>query len=135
MISLVGRNLEDQMRLSLRGILSKQMAGGKNTHRIIASFISDENGFPLTGLKRSENKIIDMELNEFEQMCAVIPHLWEQGQLSLERLSGFSNLPKKSEINHLTIGFKDEGETQSYLEMMVTRLDELFLSSIYHTKK
>jgi hypothetical protein len=111
------------------------MAGGENTHRIIASFISDENGFPLTGLKKSENKIVDMELKEFEQMCAIIPQLWEQGQLSLERLTGLSNLSKNNEINHLTIGFKDENKTQPYLEMMITRLDELFLSSIYHAKK
>ena len=50
----MGRNLEDQMRLSMRGILSKQMTGGGAKNQVIASFVSDDEGFPLTGMKRSE---------------------------------------------------------------------------------
>ncbi len=134
MIPLVGRDYEDQMRLSLRAILSKKMAGNENTYHIFASFLSDESGFPLTGLKRSEDKIVDMETNEFEQISAILPQLWEQNQLSLNNIENFSGLLGKKEINHLTIGFRKEDDSQILLEMMVTRYDELFLSSLYYTK-
>jgi hypothetical protein len=99
----MGRNLEEQMRLSLRAILSKQMTGeGEDKHRVIASFISDDSGFPLTGLRRIE---------------------------------GFISESEESEVNHLTIGFKKKGSSKPHLEMMVTRLDELFLTSIFLAKK
>ncbi|MHA2220350.1 MAG: hypothetical protein ACXACY_31110, partial [Candidatus Hodarchaeales archaeon] len=71
------RNLEDQMRLSMRGILSKQMIGGGDKNQVIASFVSDDNGFPLTGMKRTENSIVEMSNTDFEQVCAIIPNIWE----------------------------------------------------------
>ncbi|MFW9854006.1 MAG: hypothetical protein ACFFFG_03070 [Candidatus Thorarchaeota archaeon] len=132
-----GRNLEEQMRLSLRAILSKQMTSNNNdsqAHRVVASFVSDESGFPLTGLKRSENRIVDMELDEFEQMSAVIPQIWEQCQPSLQGLDFLSEANEEGEINHLTIGFKRKEEASPLLELMVTRLEELFLSSVYYAK-
>ena len=72
----MGRNLEDQMRLSMRGILSKQMIVGGEKNRVVASFVSDDNGFPLTGMKKSGDSIIDMDSKEFEQMSALIPQIW-----------------------------------------------------------
>ncbi|MFW9777353.1 MAG: hypothetical protein ACFFE8_00785 [Candidatus Heimdallarchaeota archaeon] len=132
-----GRNLEEQMRLSLRAILSKQMTirnSNSQAHRVVASFVSDESGFPLTGLKRSENRIVDMEVDEFEQMSAVIPQIWEQCQPSLQGLDFLSDTNEEGEINHLTIGFKKKQEGSPLLELMVTRLDELFLSSVYYAK-
>lgn len=108
---------------------------GTEAHRVVASFVSDESGFPLTGLKRSKNGIVDMEADEFEQMSAIIPQIWEQCQPSLQGLDFVSEEVEKGELNHLTIGFKKKEETSPHLELMVTRLDELFLSSIYYAKK
>jgi len=128
----MGRNLEDQMRLSLRAILSKQMAGGGEKHRMIASFISDDSGFPLTGLKRNNGSIIEMKVDEFEQICALLPQMWA-GIVPASK--GLHFLSEEQEINHLVIGFKKKGNNQPQLEMMVTRLDDLFLSSVYFSKK
>lgn len=127
----MGRNLEDQMRLSLRAILSKQMAGGGEKHRMIASFISDESGFPLTGLKRNNGSIIEMKIDEFEQMSAILPQMWEAITPTSESLQFISN---EREVNHLIIGLKEKGDAKSPLEMMVTRLEDLFLSSVYYSK-
>ncbi|MFX0152083.1 MAG: hypothetical protein ACFFAJ_14945 [Candidatus Hodarchaeota archaeon] len=130
----MSRNLEEQMRLSLRAILSKQMKGKEeDKHRVIASFISDESGFPLTGLKRIENSIKDMQIDEFEQISAILPQIWEETNSSSQGL-GFLSEADESEINHFTIGFKKKGSPVPYLEMMVTRLDELFLTSILLTE-
>jgi hypothetical protein len=130
----MGRNLEDQMRLSLRGILSKQMSRGGDKHRIMASFINDESGFPLTGLKRSDTSIVDMEGEEFEQISAIVPQIWETVTTSSQALE-FLSETSQEEVNHLTIGYKKKGEGQPHLEMMITRLDELFISSVFHAKK
>lgn len=128
----MSRNLEDQMRLSLRAILSKQMAGGGDKHQMVASFISDDSGFPLTGLKRNNGSIVEMKIEEFEQMCAILPQMWEAIRPSSESLQFMSS---EREVNHLVIGFKEKGDTNPKLEMMVTRLEELYLSSIYYSKK
>ena len=133
-----GRNLEEQMRLSLRAILSQHMTSSKSgteAHRILASFVSDESGFPLTGMRRSGNRIVDMEVDEFEQMSALIPQIWEQCQPSVQGLDFISEEVEEGELNHLTIGFKKKEEETPHLEVMVTRLDELFLSSIYYAKR
>ncbi|MFX0085973.1 MAG: hypothetical protein ACFFAU_09875 [Candidatus Hodarchaeota archaeon] len=126
-------NLEDQMRLSLRAILSKQMNGGEDKHLVIASFVSDDNGFPLTGLKRNNGSIVEMETEEYEYMCAFIPQLWDSATPSSE---SFQFLEENiNEVNHLTIGYRKKGETKPYLEIMITRLEEFFLSSVYCIKK
>ncbi len=127
----MGRNLEDQMRLSLRAILSKQMAGGGEKHRMIASFISDESGFPLTGLKRNEGSIIEMKIDEFEQMSAILPQMWESITPTSESLQFISN---ERMVNHIIIGLKEKGNAKPQLEIMVTRLEDLFLSSVYYSK-
>ena len=128
----MSRNLEDQMRLSLRAILSKQMAGEREKHQMIASFISDDSGFPLTGLKRENGSIVEMKIEEFEQMCAILPQMWEAILPTSESLQFMSD---EREVNHITIGFKKKGEANPQLEMMVTRLEELYLSSLYYSKK
>lgn len=128
----MGRNLEDQMRLSLRAILSKQMTRGGDKHRVIASFISDESGFPLTGLKRNNGSIVEMKIDEFEQMCAILPQMWEAITPTSEGLQFVSD---EKEVNHLIIGLKKKGDAEPHLEMMVTRLEDLFLSSVYYSKK
>lgn len=129
----MSRNLEDQMRLSLRAILSKQMNRGGDKHRVIASFVSDDSGFPLTGLKRDNGSITEMEAEEYEHLCAIIPQLWESAQSSSRGLSFIES--EEEEINHLTIGFRKKEDTKPHLEMMLTRLEELFLTSVYYTKK
>ena len=128
----MGQNLEEQMRLSLRSILSKQMTEGGDKNQVIASFVSDDSGFPLTGLKRSEESIVEMEINEFEQICAVLPQIWESISPTSD---GLESISEKSEVNHIIIGFKRESDSKPHLEMMVTRLEELFLSSVYYAKK
>ncbi|MFX1504927.1 MAG: hypothetical protein ACFFDC_02325 [Promethearchaeota archaeon] len=128
----MSRNLEDQMRLSLRAILSKQMAGGREKYQMIASFISDDSGFPLTGLKRKNGSIVEMKIEEFEQMCAILPQMWEAIQPFSGGLQFMSN---EREVNHITIGFKKKDDANPQLELMVTRLEELYISSIYYTKK
>ncbi|MFX1538204.1 MAG: hypothetical protein ACFFDI_28750 [Promethearchaeota archaeon] len=125
----MSRNLEDQMRLSLRAILSKQMAGGRE---MVASIISDDSGFPLTGLKRDNGSIVEMKIEEFEQMCAILPQMWEAIKPTSESFQFISN---ERELNHIIIGFKEKDDTNPQLEMMVTRLEELYLSSIYYSKK
>jgi hypothetical protein len=129
----MSRNLEDQMRLSLRAILSKEMNRGGDKHRVIASFVSDDNGFPLTGLKRDTGSITEMEADEFEHLCAIIPQLWESAQSSSQGLSFIES--EEEEINHLTIGFRRKGDVKPHLEMVLTRLEDIFLSSVYYTKK
>ncbi|MHA1207190.1 MAG: hypothetical protein ACTSR4_04705 [Candidatus Hodarchaeales archaeon] len=129
----MGRNLEDQMRLSMRGILSKQMTGGGDKNRVIASFVSDDNGFPLTGMKRSENSIVEMRNNEFEQVCAIIPHIWESVVNSTEEIEMLSFTAGR--VNHLTIGFSGKKEDEKDLELLITRLEELYISSLYVSKK
>lgn len=129
----MSRNLEDQMRLSLRAILSKQMNRGGDKHRVIASFVSDDSGFPLTGLKRDNGSITEMEAEEYEHLCAIIPQLWESAQSSSRGLSFIES--EEEEINHLTIGFRKKEDNKPHLEMMLTRLEELFLTSVYYTKK
>ncbi len=128
----MGRNLEDQMRLSLRAILSKQMTGGGDKHHMIASFISDDSGFPLTGLKRRDGSIVEMKIDEFEQMSAILPQIWETITPTSESMQLISN---KSQINHIIVGFTKKENVSPALEMMITRLDELFLSSIYYSNK
>lgn len=131
------RDLEEQMRLSLRGILSKQMTrGGDDKHQVIASFIGDDSGFPLLGLKRMKGEgdsIIEMKINEFEQLCALIPQMWETATPFSDGLP-FIEL-EEEEINHLIIGLKKKDSTIPHLELIITRLEELFLSSVYYTKK
>ncbi len=126
-------NLEDQMRLSLRAILSKQMNGGENKHLLIASFVSDDNGFPLTGLKRNNGSIVEMEAEEYEYICAFIPELWDSATSSSKNFKFIEE--NINEVNHLTIGYNTKGDTISHLEIMITRLEEFFLSSVYCTKK
>ena len=128
----MSRNLEDQMRLSLRAILSKQIAGGRDKHLMVASFISDDSGFPLTGLKKDNGSIVEMKIEEFEQMCAILPQIWEAIRPTSGSLEFMSN---GTEVNHIVIGFKKKNDTNPQLEMMVTRLEELYLSSIYYSKK
>ena len=128
----MGKNLEEQMRLSLRAILSKQMVGGGDKNQVIASFVSDDSGFPLTGLKRSEESIVEMEINEFEQICAILPQIWESISPTSD---GLQSMSEKGEVNHFVIGFKKESDSKPHLEMMVTRLEDLFLSSVYYAKK
>jgi hypothetical protein len=129
----MSRNLEDQMRLSMRGILSKQMTGGGDKNQVIASFVSDDNGFPLTGMKRSEKTIVEMSNNEFEQVCAIIPHIWETVLNSTDDVELLSF--KAGNINHLTIGFKGKEKDAKNLELLITRLDELYITSLYLSKK
>lgn len=129
----MGRNLEDQMRLSMRGILSKQMTGGGDKNRVIASFVSDDNGFPLTGMKRSEKSIIEMSNTEFEQICAIIPQIWESVVNSTDDIEMLSfNVDR---INHITVGFTGKKEDEKDLELLITRLEELYISSLYLSKK
>ncbi|MHA2202322.1 MAG: hypothetical protein ACW991_01410 [Candidatus Hodarchaeales archaeon] len=128
----MSRNLEDQMRLSLRAILSKQMMGGGDKHQMVASFISDDNGFPLTGLKKNNGSIVEMKIEEFEQICSILPQMWEAIKPSSESLRFMSN---EREVNHLIIGFKNKGGVNPQLEMIVARLEELYLSSIYYSTK
>ncbi|MFX1515291.1 MAG: hypothetical protein ACFFC6_03220 [Promethearchaeota archaeon] len=128
----MSRNLEDQMRLSLRAILSKQMAGGTDKHQMLASFISDNSGFPLTGLKKNNGSIVEMKIEEFEQICAILPQMWEGITPTSESLEFLTN---EREVNHIIIGFKEKDDRRPQLEMMVTRLEELYLSSIYYSKK
>ncbi|MHA2347128.1 MAG: hypothetical protein ACXACP_10450 [Candidatus Hodarchaeales archaeon] len=129
----MGRNLEDQMRLSIRAILSKQMAGGGEKNRVIASFVSDDNGFPLTGMKRSDESITEMGSNEFEQVSAIIPQIWDSISGSMENIELLEF--KHDTLNHVTVGLKGfEGEMQNF-ELLVTKLDELYISSLYLSKK
>ncbi|MHA1941905.1 MAG: hypothetical protein ACW99F_02880 [Candidatus Hodarchaeales archaeon] len=129
----MGRNLEDQMRLSIRAILSKQMAGGGEKNRVIASFVSDDNGFPLTGMKRSDESITEMGSNEFEQVSAIIPQIWDSISGSMENIELLEF--KHDTLNHVTVGLKGiEGEMQNF-ELLITKLDELYISSLYLSKK
>ena len=133
MKQVMSRNLEDQMRLSLRAILSKQMARGRDKHQMVASFISDDSGFPLTGLKKDNESIVEMKIEEFEQFSAILPQMWEVIKPTSGSLEFMSN--DDTEVNHITIGFKKKDNINPQLEMMVTRLEELYLSSIYYSKK
>ncbi len=129
----MGRNLEDQMRLSMRGILSKQMTGGGDKNKVIASFVSDDNGFPLTGMKRSEKSIIEMSNTEFEQVCAIIPQIWESVVNSTDDIEMLSfNVDR---VNHITVGFSGKKEDEKDLELLITRLEEVYISSLYLSKK
>ena len=133
LIYTMGRNLEDQMRLSMRGILSKQMIAGGEKNRVIASFVSDDNGFPLTGMKKSGDSIVDMESNEFEQISAVIPQIWGTTVSSTEDLELLTL--KESRINHVTVGFKSQKDENPSFELLIARLDELYISSLFKSKK
>jgi len=127
------KGLEDQMRLSLRAILSKQMDRGGDKHKVVASFVSDDNGFPLTGLKRDEKSIIEMKTEHYEHMSALIPQLWESVTPSSQGLHFLET--GEEEINHLTIGFKKKNDEKPHLEIMITRLEDFYLSSVYYAKK
>jgi hypothetical protein len=129
----MGRNLEDQMRLSMRGILSKQMIAGGEKNRVIASFVSDDNGFPLTGMKKSGDSIVDMDSKEFEHISALIPHIWDTTNNSTKDLE-LLNL-KNSSINHITVGFKDENDATPNFELLIARLDKLYISSLFKSRK
>ena len=129
----MGRNLEDQMKLSMRGILSKQMTGGGEKNQVIASFVSDDNGFPLTGMKRSEQSIVEMKNNEFEQICAIIPHIWETVESSTDDVEVLSF--KAGKVNHLTVGFEGNKDNENRYEVLITRLEELYITSLYLSKK
>ncbi len=129
----MGQNLEDQMRLSLRAILSKQMLAGGDKHKVISSFVSDESGFALTGLKRKEGSIVEMETTEYEELSAILPQIWENASSSSRGL-GFTGI-KDGELNHITIGIKKKGVEGPYIELMITKLDELFLTSVFEANK
>ena len=129
----MGRKLEDQMKLSIRGILSKQMTEGEGKSNVLASFVSDDNGFPLTGMKRSEGSIVEMDTDEFEQICANIPQIWE----SVSNVSQDTELLaiRNNTVNHLTIGFKDKDDNTPNYELLITRLEELYITSLYLSKR
>ncbi len=129
----MGRNLEDQMRLSMRGILSKQMITGGEKNGVVASFVSDDNGFPLTGMKKSSDSIIDMEANEFEQISVLIPQIWGTTVNSTQDLELLSL--KNSKINHITVGFKGEKDETPNFELLIARLDALYISSLFKSRK
>jgi hypothetical protein len=117
----------------MRGILSKQMIAGGEKNRVVASFVSDDNGFPLTGMKKSGDSIIDMDSNEFEQISAVIPQIWGTTISSTQDLELLTL--KESTINHITVGFKDESDENPNFELLIARLDELYISSLFKSKK
>jgi hypothetical protein len=129
----MGRRLEDQMKLSIRGILSRQMTEGGRQNSVLASFVSDDNGFPLTGMKRSKDSIVEMEIEEFEQVCANIPHIWESISNSTQETALLSL--HNSDLNHLTIGFKDKTDNHPNYELLITRLEDLYITSLYLSKK
>lgn len=129
----MGRNLEDQMRLSIRAILSKQMRGGGEKNRVLASFVSDDSGFPLTGMKRSDESINEMNTDEFEQLSAIIPQIWDSISGSMEDIELLEF--KHESLNHITVGLRgNEGDSQNF-ELLITKLDELYISSLYLSKK
>ncbi|MCK5345355.1 MAG: hypothetical protein KAR20_18220, partial [Candidatus Heimdallarchaeota archaeon] len=121
------------MRLSMRGILSKQMITGGEKNRVVTSFVSDDNGFPLTGMKKSGDSIIDMEANEFEQISALIPQIWGTTVNSTQDLELLSL--KNSKINHITVGFKGKKDETPNFELLIARLDELYIPSLFKSKK
>ena len=129
----MGRRLEDQMKLSIRGILSRQMIEGGEKNNVLASFVSDNNGFPLTGMKRSKDSIVEMETEEFEQVSANIPQIWESISNATQEIDLLSL--QKSDVNHLTIGFKDKTNNRPNYELLVTRLEDLYISSLYLSKR
>ena len=129
----MGRKLEDQMKLSIRGILSRQMTEGGEKNSVLASFVSDDNGFPLTGMKRSDSSIVEMDTEEFEEVCATIPQIWESISDSTKEIELLSF--QNSNVNHLTIGFKDITSNNPNYELLVTRLEDLYIASIYLSKK
>jgi hypothetical protein len=130
---IMGRKLEDQMKLSIRGILSKQMTQGEDKNSVIASFVSDDSGFPLTGMKRAEKSIVEMGTEEFEHICANIPQVWE---FVSDTTQGSELLTlKNSGLNHITIGFKDKDNNNPNYELLITRLEELYISSLYLSKR
>jgi hypothetical protein len=109
------------------------MAGGGEKNRVIASFVSDDNGFPLTGMKRSDESITEMDSNEFEQVSAIIPQIWDSISGAMENIELLEF--KHDTLNHVTVGLKGfEGEMQNF-ELLVTKLDELYISSLYLSKK
>jgi hypothetical protein len=109
------------------------MAGGGEKNRVIASFVSDDNGFPLTGMKRSDESITEMGSNEFEQVSAIIPQIWDSISGSMENIELLEF--KHDTLNHVTVGLKGiEGEMQNF-ELLITKLDELYISSLYLSKK
>ena len=129
----MGRNLEDQMRLSMRGILSKQMTIGGDKNQVIASFVSDNNGFPLTGMKRLEKSIVEMDNKEYEEVSAFIPQIWEAVENSTDDMEMLSL--KAKNVSHVTIGFTEKDESKKNFELLITRLDELYISSVYLSKE
>ena len=129
----MGRRLEDQMKLSIRGILTRQMTEGGRKNSVLASFVSDDNGFPLTGMKRSKDSIVEMDIQEFEQVSANIPHIWKTVSNATQDVDLLSL--QNSNINHLTIGFKDKKDNHPNYELLVTRLEDLYITSLYLSKK
>jgi hypothetical protein len=129
----MGRKLEDQMKLSIRGILSRQMTEGGGKNSVLASFVSDDCGFLLTGMKRSNDSIVEMDTEEFEEVCANIPQIWESISAATQEIELLSF--QNNDVNHLTIGFKDKVDNHPNYELLVTRLEDIYITSLYLSKK
>lgn len=162
----MSRSLEGQLKLSLRGILSKQFSK-KDKHLTVASFISDTDGFSLAGLERKDDgRIIEMEISNFEEICAEIPTFWEQfsknetserefniadfqhvsvnlselttrtvQKYKIKRVEGFYTEEEPTTLNFLIVGLSKENNNVCVFEIMITKLDKFFLSTVYRIKK
>ena len=72
------------------------------------------------------------DTNEFEQISAIIPQIWESISGSMEDIELLEF--KHDALNHIIVGIKgDEGDKQNF-ELLITRLDELYISSLYLSK-
>ncbi len=101
------------MELTLRAILTKALArdetGDKLVPFVLAGWFADDvNGFPIIGLKRTDNRIIDMKQEELEGICARLPSFWE----SVELLSSETPLVSRD----------DEGAADVALAHVIVRL-------------
>ncbi len=137
------RRLDKQMELTLRAILTKALTKDETEDKLVPFvlagwFADDINGFPIIGLKRSGDRIIDLKQDELEGICARMPLFWENAEL----LSKETPLVERNEedvadvkLDHVIMRVTTrDGQP---LEILIQHDKELniFLATLYRPKR
>ncbi len=136
------RRLDKQMELTLRAILTKAMTKDESEDKMVPFvlagwFADDINGLPIIGLKRSGNRIIDMDQSELEGICARLPPFWEYADLlSSETPLVERNEEGQSEVKLEHVILRVTTKEGQPLEILVQRDRELniFFATLYRPK-
>ncbi|MFW9993232.1 MAG: hypothetical protein ACFFD4_14405 [Candidatus Odinarchaeota archaeon] len=126
-------NIEEQLKASLKAILSKPIKAGENKPVATAAWISDKKGTPFSGLLRKGGDTEEMDKAMLAKVATVPTLLWNNIPRAVEELQNLEK-KQKSEINHVTVGFYYPGSgdiLSGNMEISVIKYGNYYLNSVY----